>query len=457
MVGHQQVLLAAIKSVVSATLLFLWATGLALSGMVDQAFVSSLSRIAKVMFVPCLTFDAVAGGVTYPFLRENWILVVHGVLTLVVGSVLGHMLAQLSGVPKDMKPWFVLSVAVPNMIALPLILVEALCHEEVELDDVGHCVSGATTRLFATSLTHTFGIWIFGVAYVQANTSTGGNSTSNKGIPLPENPDLPGASQTEQHRIGLHRAAERGRKSGSDAEKAVLKDAGPTANTKENVAAVRATTLGIRVANETAVTDTADGGTGSTDAKQPVPLAMTVCKSFLEPPVLANLFALAVVFVPSVHTALYTTAAPLSFVASSIAVMAKASPGITNLIAGATLGLQLKNLGRNDPLGLQELGMSARALVLLVVSRVIIVPTVLLVLMFVFSSWLPRDPWSRLILFFQPAGVTANVITLLAQVLDNPRGARLTAVTAVPQLLLYVPAATAFIALGIAVNGEQLS
>jgi len=466
MVGHLQVMLAATKSVVSAATLFLWAAGIAWGGMVDQTFLSSLARIAKMMFVPCLTFDAIASGVTVPFLRENWMLVAVGALTLVVGTILGHMLARVSSVPEDLKPWFVLSVAVPNMIALPLILVEAICHEEVEPDDVGHCVSGATTRLFASSLTHLFGVWVVGVAYIQASTSSSNsssNSSSDKSSrsSLPNELVLPTASRTKQHSLqtkGFHSAVERARKGGLEAEKAVLNDGSPAADSEVTAVAVQTTTFGVSTAGEAAVAATSGAFlTGSTDAKQPVPLAVTVCKALLEPPVLASALAMAVVFTPLVQNALYTTAAPLSFVASSIAVIAKATPGITNLIAGATLGLQLKDLRWEDPLGLQELGMSGRAMALLVVSRVVIVPTVILVLMMAFFSWLPRDPWSRLILFFQPAGTTANVITILAQVLDKPRGARLTAVAAIPQLALYVPVSTAFIALGIAFNAEELS
>jgi len=60
------------------------------------------------------------------------------------------------------------------------------------------------------------------------------------------------------------------------------------------------------------------------------------------------------------------------------------------------------------------------------------------------------DRWSLLILFFQPASTTANMVTVLAQLLHQPAGAQLVAMSNVPQMLLYAPVATFYVATGMA-------
>jgi len=173
------------------------------------------------------------------------------------------------------------------------------------------------------------------------------------------------------------------------------------------------------------------------------------------PPVIANILALIVGFAPVLKNLFYGRSAPLSFVASGISVLGKASPAITNLIAGATFGLQLQNLQHDDRLGLRSLGLSPLAMILQVLSRLVLVPLLIFILLIGLSDFLPDDPWSRLILYFQPAGVTANMITVVATLLEQPKGAKLVALSAIPQMLLYIPVSTTFITIGLAMNQDS--
>lgn len=198
---------------------------------------------------------------------------------------------------------------------------------------------------------------------------------------------------------------------------------------------------------ETTETKKIDDNTSCSHAK--LLLRMAVLEN---PPVVANLLAIVVGFWPTFKELLYGQSAPLSFIASGVSVLGKASPAITNLIAGGTFGLQLRNLRSDDRLGLTSLGLSPLAMVLLVACRLILAPLLIFVLLIAMSDFLPDDRWSRLILYFQPAGVTANMITVLATLLEQPKAAKFIAMAAIPQILLYIPVSTGFITTGLAMN-----
>merc|ERR1712232_644238 len=166
--------------------------------------------------------------------------------------------------------------------------------------------------------------------------------------------------------------------------------------------------------------------------------------------VLASFVAIPFACVPVLHNLFYSHNAPLSFLASGFSVAAKACPGVMNLVAGGSLGLQLVNFSWEDPLGLRELGMTRRAMLLMIVSRIVVCPLLVLLTIAPFGPWLPQDRWSRLVLFFQPAGVTANGITAMAQLAGKPKAAQLIALAALPQMLLYVPVSAFLISFGIA-------
>lgn len=170
------------------------------------------------------------------------------------------------------------------------------------------------------------------------------------------------------------------------------------------------------------------------------------------PPIVATVMAIFVALTPA-RKLLYSPGAPLSFVASSISVMGKAGPAITSTIAGGSFGLQVHSLlqpdrPKGDILGLRALGVSQWALLALVLCRTVLVPLMNLAMVLLLFNALPEDPWSRLLLFFQPAGVTANMVTVLAHSMDSPRATQLVAIASIPQMLFYIPMSTGLISIG---------
>lgn len=427
MVSLAAVCLAAVKAVSAAMLLFVWATVLAMRGSVDRPALSKLSHVTKVMFLPCLTFDAIASGMSVEFVYDNWMLVFFGAVVVVLGFVYGHCAAVVMRVPLSLRPWFTIGIALPNMIALPLILVEAICHEKTSGAHVSQCVEGATTRLFTVTLTHTPIIWICFMRYAQSFASETDTMVTDAAVSSVA----------------------------ADAETASLREGVDASSGSTAVAPSRIGGASVAGASEPGdMAAPKPGGSGAAEAGEPrasdrllVRLGAALTSN---PPITATVAALAVAFCPPVRQMLYAQGAPGSFLAGAIALVGKASPGVTNIISGGVFGLQLAEARKAGGTASIDVGLSKWAFAVLVVSRIVIVPLLSLCLVYAFWDRMPVDPWSRLILLFQPAGTTANTVTLMAQVLNQPKGAELVAMTMIPQMILYVPIATFLIAAGLA-------
>eukprot|EP00933_Yihiella_yeosuensis_P035981 TRINITY_DN2967_c0_g3_i1.p1 TRINITY_DN2967_c0_g3~~TRINITY_DN2967_c0_g3_i1.p1 ORF type:complete len:464 (+),score=43.01 TRINITY_DN2967_c0_g3_i1:129-1520(+) len=460
MVDYAGLLLAAVKSVTSAIGLFAWAAGLGWAGFVDQKFISQLARVTKVMFLPGIAFHSIASGMSVPFIRENWPLSIMGIVIVVVGWLTGGFLASIVNVPSRLRPWFVLSVCYPNMIALPLVLTEAICHEQESTNGgIAQCVENGTVRLFTVTLSHTLIFWIFAYGYASShvnslNAAAASAASHDETAALKAAADTsdispdgsPTATEGSSHTPTKATTIGSGEHSAQCLSLPVL-DASKEMDQLETGGAKGQDVRSIAIADANVAKTATDNKTEMT----PLQILWRQCQlAICNPPVMANILAMLVGFIPAAQRLLYSKGAPLSFMASAIAIVAKASPAVTNLIAGGTFGLQLLNLSRDDPLGLKVLGMSRMAMLLLVVGRIVIAPLLNFFILVLVLDYLPKDPWSRLVLFFQPAGTTANVITVLAQLLDQPDAAKLVALAAIPQMLLYIPVSTGFVAVGMA-------
>lgn len=423
MVSLVAVSLAALKAVSAAMLLFLWATVLAMRGSVDNHTLKQMSYLTKVMFLPCLMFDSIASGMSVPFVRMNWMLVFFGAVVVAVGVIYGHCAAMVMRVPLNLRPWFTIAIALPNMIALPLILVEAICHEKTSGSHIAQCVEGATTRLFTVTLTHTPIIWICLMRYAQ--------SYANE-------PDVAVATD-EAASVAVADAETASLKEGVDSSNSQVvapSTIGDASESDENAAPRPGMTAVAQVRTE--------GPSNCLFARLGAALAGN-------PPITATVAALTVALCPPLRQMLYAQGAPGSFLAGAVALVGKASPGVTNMISGGVFGLQLAEARKSGGVAAcLDVGLSKMAFAVLVVSRIVIVPLLSLGMVYMFWDKMPMDPWSRLILLFQPAGTTANTVTLMAHVLNQRKGAELVAMTMIPQMILYVPVATFLIATGLA-------
>eukprot|EP00929_Paragymnodinium_shiwhaense_P093149 TRINITY_DN53251_c0_g1_i1.p1 TRINITY_DN53251_c0_g1~~TRINITY_DN53251_c0_g1_i1.p1 ORF type:complete len:489 (+),score=99.90 TRINITY_DN53251_c0_g1_i1:100-1566(+) len=479
-----QVGVGALKSVATAALLFAWAAYLATRGFFDQTFLSRLANVAKVMFIPCTTIDALGNGMDLDFLRKNWFLVVAGNWMLLVGMVYGHFLVKCLDIPPNLKPWYTLAVAVPNMVALPLVLVEAICREEVDSkSEVAECIAEGTLRLFTVCLTNSVITWVFLYDYVlRYNEPAPGQTARLESSDAQAEQQLEEKSSTDEPPAAgapggggggdpaflkitpkvvgsasspWECSTAAGSDQGSDTPASLESGVVGEARTGERSSRLKRSYLQLQEPESECVED-ASPASESPATATPTPQGgwRQKLELVMSPPVVASVVAMPVALVPAVHDLFYSHGAPLSFIASGISVASKASPGAMNLVSGGSFGLQLLNFSWDDPLGLRVLGISRRTMLLLIVSRIVIVPLLNLLTMAPFATFLPEDRWSRLVLCFQPAGVTANVITAMAQLMGQSHGAQLIALAALPQMLLYVPVSACLIAMGMSWNSD---
>jgi hypothetical protein len=429
MTALSTLLFTAAKSVAAALFLFLCAAGFVWIGIADQQFLGKLARLVKNMFLPSLIFTTMSSGMTWQFVQANWMLTIFGILIILVGFIVGHLLAITLRVPMSLHPWYVLAIAIPNMVALPLVLVEALCREEEEvLGRVASCVQEATLRLFSVTLLHTYIFWTLAFSYVRSY------SMSTSPSEAVHNDETEGAHL--QH---------------------VLDE--DVQDGKDGVSPAAIGNLCENHGEEVESLNEIEPQGNQASAEQAPPQSKKsaleeILAGLMEPPVIASVAGLLVAWSSSLRWLFFSPNAPLTFLSSALAVAGKASPAVTGFISGGSFGLQLLKFRREDPFGIQALGISGKAMVMLVVGRIIVVPALLMILLLLGLDWFPRDRWSRLILFFQPAGVTANVITMLSQLMDQPQGAQMVALSTIPQMLLYIPTACLFITIGMICNAD---
>lgn len=461
MVSIGLVVLAAVKSVASAMILFMVGALVSWNKLVDQKFLSQLSKVVKYTFLPFLTFTSISTGMSPEFLASEWQLAVYGMAVLGIGFLYSHFLVKVLDISYAMRPWFVLSVTVPNMIALPMVLVEAMCREEEpEQGAAARCVDAAITRLFMVTLSHTIIFWLGCVRYAKSFADApsvedafaagppkhiGDESVVGEQIAL--------TSSNHEQKVGGDRMfgeLEKGGASSASVGRAQQED-------EDTDIVLSPVSLGRPEVSHEELNSCVLELTTEGPVAKPRPSCFAIGDFLLDnPPVIALILGLAVATAPPLHRMLYGQDAPLSFLATTSAVIGKASPSVTGMIAGCSLGLQMLQIGadKQDPLGLRSLGVSTKAMIAMVVSRIIVVPMLCFGVLLMVLEEMPRDRWARLILFFQPAGVTANIVTLMAQLCNQPEAGKFVAVATIPQMLLYIPAATAFIAIGIYWNSN---
>ena len=82
---------------------------------------------------------------------------------------MAYVLALVARVPTELFPWYVLSITVPNMIAIPLVLMEAICRQmESPHFTAAECANAQTMRLFTVTVTYSPIVWIGFYSYAES-------------------------------------------------------------------------------------------------------------------------------------------------------------------------------------------------------------------------------------------------------------------------------------------------
>jgi len=474
-----EVFLAACKATASVGVISVMGIMLAWHGVLDSSGLKLLGSLAQKLIIPCLCFNSIAGNMSPAYLQDNWGLVVGGFAIIAIGNIVGHLLLPFAHVKPTFRPWFVLGCTFPNIFAIPLVFIEAICRDESEsASQAEDCIAHASTRLFTFVMFFPLMVYGFGAVYAQRSLAALSDAkTSTSGLVQQQNGCIDAVEgETELAPAGDMTASNsfsspvRKQCSGlgfccpfwclnsacwSHDQVKPTKDPShahgtgasddvsgimPQPKTEKAPTAVRETTLSQRVE---AASD----------------LDVTSCRWQLRaillhnPPVLATVAAIAVALVSPLQSMLFGSSASLQFATNAFAVIGKAAPCVTNTAMAASLGCQLMKLQRfSDVFGGKNAGISRRTLGMLVFGKMIIIPAIFVVILILMQDSLPRDRWYRLILFIEAETPTANNVVLLATILGEVESAQILALCTVTQLVIFLPLSTLFVAVGLAMT-----
>jgi predicted permease len=398
--------LATVQALASVVVLYIIGVAFVALGHLDAKSIAVIANLVKLIFVPSIIIGVVGGGLTASELQENSLLLVGGLFTVAVGFLCGQIIVPFAKVADSFRPWFVMGAAFPNMLALPVVFIEAVCQsEENQHDEQSKCATNAESRLFTFVLVFPFLEWGLGSAYVWYCQRS-----------------LPG--QDAEMSVGSDSTPSRGR------------GAGKTANKPES--AVLETSSDLEMQQHPS-SDSRQSTGRISPGEQDGQLLWLFNKAVLtNPPVVAVFGSLALVFCPTARSFLFGHGAPLLFASSALHQIANATPAIMNLVTAGTLGCHVVRLqGLKGIFGGHGTGLNIRTVVLLATCRVIVVPSIVLGTLFLCRDSLPNDKWLRRLLYIVPMSPTASAVVSLAHALGQPLAAEHLASTLLFQFLLY--------------------
>jgi len=435
--------LAALKATGSVASISAIGVALAWKGKLDKVGLKALGTLTFWLILPSLTFTSVGGGMSIEYWQEFWGLFLFGVAICLVGFLVGRAIVPLSGVSRAFKPWFVLACAFPNIFAIPLVYIEAICRRENEDPSAAEsCINEGNQRLFTFIMFFPILLYGFGGSYAMSHAAIEQEKldcTDPEKIPDEENAGGPK----------------------SDAES-------PSCPTAE-IASVEGADTNLKEldAPETSV---ADEQSATNDVKQisSLPSVSMALDSLINnkdvgsvrwqfrvsvlenPPVISTILAVIVAAAKPLQGLLFGTDAPLQFFTNGLYVIGKACPCVTNIVMAANLGLQMKKMTRwSDIFGGPQMGISRRTLLTLVFAKMVVMPVVIFTVIVNILPFLPADRWYQLLLFMEAATPTANNVVMLATVLGEQDAAQLLALTTIVQFVIFLPISTLCTASGL--------
>lgn len=181
----------ALESGVSSIAIFLllnvMGAGLAQAGVLPRTALSAGSRITALVLLPSLIFAKMGATFNADMLLESWVLLPCACLYMTIGAVVGRGIS-VALVPKanvQLRICFVMACAFNNASALPLVLAETLCKQDLFGAD---CFDKASTYIFLWGLAWHLVFWSVGYHTLQrgatlAAAGVGEGTATGSGAP----------------------------------------------------------------------------------------------------------------------------------------------------------------------------------------------------------------------------------------------------------------------------------
>ena len=128
MAGFGVLFLTSFKAIV--TLLIQYALGVLLGyrHIIRPSDMRAFSTAMNMLLIPLLSFTSLGRGLTLErFVADGWVLALFGFISLYEFAIIGLALRWVAAPPPVFRRLFVMLVAFPNVVAIPLSITQTLC------------------------------------------------------------------------------------------------------------------------------------------------------------------------------------------------------------------------------------------------------------------------------------------------------------------------------------------
>ena len=384
-----------IESVVQLLMQYLAGGLAAYFGLISPSDVRSLGSVTNLLLIPCLFIASLGRGLSADvFFDGGWVLVVIGWASGLIYAAIGWVLRFAAKPDPEFERLFVVMLAIPNIVAIPMSLSESLCLNGAFDDEfISRTACVERARCFVQLYVALDAINTFVIAQSYLTGSSPATADHSNAVGAVDHSNAIGAVM--------------GRSASTDG------------------------------------TTTAQVETRTTRANVPQPLL--VCASlgrqagmlFRKPPLVGMLLGLFVGLTEPIQREVFIDDGALSFIGQAVSALGSAAVPIVNLMVAFSLGHKLRSLSRwQDLLGSPSEGVSSRTLAVLTLGRMVIVPLLDGAALYSLFGVLPKSRLLRVILFIEMAPPTASIVVLLIHAGNKPALAQLFSFALVPQYLL---------------------
>mmetsp|Transcript_21092 Transcript_21092/g.41374 ORF Transcript_21092/g.41374 Transcript_21092/m.41374 type:complete len:516 (+) Transcript_21092:178-1725(+) len=477
------------------------------AGIITRPTVRVLSKLVQEFFLPASVFIRIGSILTLELLRSMWMLPLVYICMVFVNVIFARLvLLPFSGSPKWFRPWFVLTVSFPNMVAIPLIFVREFCTMlTFEADGkpmtVEECTAQGELFLFFAGQLVTFTFWMVGpemVARAGSSTSTnpgveGTNRERYARVAADEEADLRvldirrSSSLDYEKERHLRRNSEDGLEMSTNGRlhthRSTYEDSGASgSNNNSNVAGDNNSRGSLvddeednrldMLSDQESINGVDDGLLDEENEKTSnssfelegearatsqsreqssrfcsKKLCATIIRVLSRPPTIAQLIAAPIALTPILHSAVFDHDSVLAPVVSALTTMSYALVPCMNLVVSGSLGLSFFEPKNESHASLFAI-VPRRTLAILLISRMLILPMASFSALCALQPTLFGDSENTLmmaVMFMSVCTPTSNGSVVLLSNSEDPNAADALSLVVLGQYLLGLFSMTSFL------------
>ncbi|EGD74188.1 hypothetical protein PTSG_06198 [Salpingoeca rosetta] len=137
-----------------------------LSGMLQQSSIRQIAKVATTVYIPCLAFTRLGSRLSIDTMKEVWPMVLYAPAQCLLGTLVAWLVCRVFLVPKQFRQEFILACSHPNMIAVPLVMLEVLCQQS-QLAGEDSCSERSAAFVFVSVVGWYLYFWTVGLETIK--------------------------------------------------------------------------------------------------------------------------------------------------------------------------------------------------------------------------------------------------------------------------------------------------